>query len=75
VCLQLTVTVHFVSYSLHVTAYVYHFVRNLRMPPEQRQTGPVSADELASARLQQWIKDTQQTVYWTEITNIKQKAA
>ena len=33
---------------LTVTAYVYHFVRNLRTSSERRQTGPVSADELAS---------------------------
>ena len=34
---------------LTVTAYVLHFVGDLRAPPEQRQTGPVSANELSSA--------------------------
>jgi len=50
---------------LTVTAYVLQFVRNLRTFPGQRQTGPVSAEEL---RLK-WIKDTQQTVCHLEITN------
>ena len=58
---------------LTVTTYVYRFVKNLRTSPEQQQTGPVSADELASARLQ-GIRDTRQTVYGTEIANLKQKA-
>ena len=58
---------------LTVTAYVFRFVGNLRAPPEQRQTGPVSANELGSARLR-WIKDTQQTVYWREIANLTQIA-
>jgi len=56
---------------LIVTAYVPHFVRNLRISPEQRQTGPADAKELISARLK-WIKDTQQTVYRTEVANLNQ---
>ena len=58
---------------LTVTAYVLRFAGNLRIPLEQRQTGPVSAKELISARLQ-WIKDTQQTVYLREIANLHQIA-
>ena len=58
---------------LTVTAYVLRFAGNLRISLEQRQTGPVSAKELISARLQ-WIKDTQQTVYWREIANLHQIA-
>ena len=58
---------------LTVTAYVLHFVRNLRTSPETRQIGPVCAEELLSAKLK-WIKDTQQTVYRAEIANLHQIA-
>jgi len=58
---------------LTVTAYVLRFVANLRTTPEQRQIGPVSAEELNLARLR-WIKDTQQTVYWKEVANLDQIA-
>ena len=58
---------------LTVTAYVLCFALNLRTSPEQRQTGPVSAEELTLARLQS-IKDTQQTVYWSEPANLDQIA-
>ena len=43
---------------LTVTAYVLCFVGNLIAPPEQRQTGPVGANELSFAQLR-WIKYTQ----------------
>ena len=56
-----------------MTAYVLRFIGNLRRSPEQRQTGPVSAEELTVARLR-WIKDTQQAVYWREIVNLDQTA-
>ena len=56
---------------LTATAHVLRFVGNLKTSPEQRQTGPVGAEELVSARLL-WIKDTQQTVYWREIANLVQ---
>ena len=58
---------------LTVTAYVLRFTGNLRVSPEQRQTGHVNAKELISARLR-WVKDTQQIVYWREVANLTQIA-
>ena len=47
---------------LSVTAYIFRFVNNLRAPPQQKQCGPITAEELHKMNLQ-WIKDTQRTVY------------
>ena len=55
---------------LSVTAYVLRFVDNLRVQPQQRRSGPITAEELHMVR-PWWIKDTQQTVYWKEISNLQ----
>ena len=47
---------------LLVTVYILHFVDNLRVPPQQRQCGPINAEIFHRANLH-WIKDTQQAVY------------
>ena len=55
---------------LRVTAYVFRFIDNVRAQPDHRCYGPVSAEEFATTRLK-WVKDTQQTVYIKEITNLQ----
>ena len=47
---------------LSVTVYILYFVDNLRVPPQQRQSGPINAEKFHRANLH-WIKDTQQAVY------------
>ena len=56
---------------LAVTAYVLRFIGNLKtQPAEQRQIGPLEAEELDKARLN-WVKNTQQVIYWKEIANLQ----
>ena len=56
---------------LAVTAYVLRFIGNSRtQPAEQRQIGPLEAEELDKARLN-WVKNTQQVIYWKEIANLQ----
>ena len=56
---------------LAVTALVFCFIGNLRMQStEQRQVGPLEAEELDKARLN-WIKNTQQVTYLKEIANLQ----
>ena len=56
---------------LAVTAYVFRFIGNLRpQPEEQRQVGPLEAEELERARLN-LIKSTQQVIYQKEISNLQ----
>ncbi|XP_065893435.1 uncharacterized protein [Dysidea avara] len=56
---------------LAVTALVFRFIGNLRKhSSEQRQVGPLEAEELNKARLN-WIKNTQQVTYRKEITNLQ----
>ena len=54
---------------LSVTACVFRFVNNLRVPP-QKQCGPITAEELHKMNLK-WVKDTQLTVYRKEINNLQ----
>ena len=56
-----------------VTAYVYRFIDNLRVQPQHRLTGPISAEELQRANMK-WIKDTQQSIYWKEINSLQMTA-
>ena len=55
---------------LSVTAHIFRFANNLRAPPQQKQYGPITAEELHKMNLQ-WVKDTQQTVYRKEINNLQ----
>jgi len=54
---------------LTVTAYILHFIGNLRVEPEQRQVGPLDAEDLNRAKLN-WVKDIQQMTYWKKIANL-----
>ena len=55
---------------LSVTARVLRFVNNSRSQPQQRQSGPITAEERHKVTFQ-WVKDTQQAVYWKEINNLQ----
>jgi len=55
---------------LSVTAYVFQFMDNSRLQSQERQSGPITAEERHRVS-SQWVKDTQQTVYWKEINNLK----
>ena len=55
---------------LRVTAYVFCFIDNVQTQPDHRCYGPVSAKEFVTMRLK-WVRDTQQTVYIREITNLQ----
>ena len=55
---------------LSVSAYVVHFVDNLKVQPQQRQFGPITADELHKVNLK-WVKDIQHTIYWKEVNNLQ----
>ena len=55
---------------LSVTTHVFRFVENLRVPPQQRKGGLIMAEEFHRVNLQ-WVKDTQQAVYWKEINNLQ----
>ena len=55
---------------LTVTAYVYHFVFNLRNKQAVKKD-PITAGELRKHYVRkQWIKDCQQETYWREIQNL-----
>ena len=55
---------------LAVTAYVNRFVANLKVQPQHRLLGALTAEELHQVNLM-WVKDTQQSVYWKEINNLR----
>lgn len=56
---------------LAVTAYVHRFINNLcRSQP--RQSGPLTAKELGSAKMR-WVKNCQEQSYPREIASIKSK--
>ncbi|XP_065902510.1 uncharacterized protein [Dysidea avara] len=55
---------------LRVSAYVIRFVGNLKVQPQRRQFGPVTAEELHMVNLK-WVKDTQQAIYWKEVNNLQ----
>ena len=46
------------------------FVENLKLQPQQRQLGPLTAEELYKVKLM-WVKDMQQSVYWREVDNLQ----
>ena len=51
-----------------VTAIVLRFVANLKSK-DTKQTGPLTAVELHTAKMK-WVKDCQQQVYYNEFTNM-----
>ena len=55
---------------LSVSAHVIRFVENLKLQPQQRQLGPLTAEELHKVKLM-WVKDMQQSVYWREVDNLQ----
>ena len=55
---------------LAVTAYVQHFVNNLRLSQNARRTTPLTPTELNSAK-QKWIKNCQEQAFASEISALK----
>ena len=58
---------------LAVTVHVIRFIDNLRVPSDQRRSGPICAEEFVVARLR-WVKDVQGSMYNKEVDNLQQLA-
>ena len=59
---------------IRLVAWVKRFVNNCKLAPSQRQSGPLTSDELADAKLSMW-RCVQREIYNTEIERLNRNVS